>query len=102
MLFRSCSQTDCADGANPYAGVIMDSAGHLFGTTFNGGGGTGAVYELSGGTVSVLHKFCSQNCADGAYPSGAVILDPSGNLLGTTFAGGKYNSSGGTVFRLTS
>jgi uncharacterized repeat protein (TIGR03803 family) len=106
VLYNFCSQTNCADGSFPDAGVIMDGAGHLFGTTYDGGasgygGIRGTVYELSGGTESVLYSFCSQqSCTDGEGPlNGALILDPSGNLLGTTWLGGAHG--GGTVFRLT-
>src|ERR1035441_7480755 len=63
------------DGDGPYAGLIFDAAGNLYGTTTTGGayvGGT--VFELtpngSGGwTEKVLYSFCSQtNCTDGVSP----------------------------------
>jgi uncharacterized repeat protein (TIGR03803 family) len=51
-------------------------------------------------TYSVLYNFCSQSqCTDGYGPSGQLIQDKSGNLYGTTYAGGAYNA--GTVFELT-
>ncbi|MGA2686713.1 MAG: choice-of-anchor tandem repeat GloVer-containing protein [Candidatus Korobacteraceae bacterium] len=91
-------------GAEPFAGVIRDSAGNLYGTT----GGTvgvgnypyGSVYELSpsgsGWTTSVLHQF--QDGSDGSFPKADLILDAVGNLYGTTPDGGSGNS--GTVFEL--
>ena len=90
------------DGAYPYAGVIFDKAGNLYGTTFQGGDyNAGTVFELSpsadGWTEKVLYSF--QNGSDGGYPWGGVIFDQSGNLYGSTSAGGSGN--GGTVFRLS-
>jgi uncharacterized repeat protein (TIGR03803 family) len=101
------------DGQNPNAGVILDAGGNLYGTTFFGGAGglclndiadCGIVYELSpsvGGpwTETVLHSF-SLSYTDGENPSGPLIFDASGNLYGTTYAGGAYGFSG-TVFELT-
>ena len=46
-LYSFCSQTNCIDGANPAAGVLVDSAGDIFGTTSSGGAyGMGTVFEL--------------------------------------------------------
>ena len=40
------------------------------------------MYELSGGTETILYSFCGQqNCTDGSLPYGAVILDPSGYII---------------------
>lgn len=91
------------DGANPYAGVVFDTVGNLYGTTLNGGSaGLGTVFELSpnsDGTWSetVLHEF--QGGSDGSYPIGPVTLDTSGNLYGTTDDGGPNNA--GTVYKLS-
>jgi uncharacterized repeat protein (TIGR03803 family) len=85
-----------ANGANPWAGLVQDSDGNLFGTTYNGGTGSlGTVFEWvkSSGTLSVLASF---NGANGANPFGALVEDTSGNLFGTTSAGGDNGL--GTVF----
>jgi uncharacterized repeat protein (TIGR03803 family) len=97
-----------ADGAAPYAGLILDSAGNLYGTTANGGSancslGCGVVFKLQrdshgGWSEKVLHTFCVTSCNDGAVPSGGLIFDTAGNLYGTTYGGGAQGS--GTVFQL--
>src|ERR1039458_9150522 len=97
-----------ADGANPYAGLVFDGAGNLYGTTQSGGtnSGWGTVFELTptaGGswTEKVLYNFCSQaNCTDGGSPEGGLIFDAAGNLYGTTVEGGT-GGSWGAVFELT-
>jgi uncharacterized repeat protein (TIGR03803 family) len=47
------------DGSTPWAGVIRDEAGNLYGTaTYGGGAGVGTVYKLdTSGKFSVLHTF---------------------------------------------
>ena len=86
------------DGGTPMAGVILDSAGNLYGTAANGGDSNhGVVFKVDAtGQETVLHSFTG---ADGAGPSGALIRDSAGNLYGTTSAGGKY--SGGAVFKIS-
>ena len=100
-LYSFCSQGGCVDGASPLAGLIMDAAGHLYGTT-NGGGshGEGTVFELTpAGRETVLYSFCVQaNCADGASPMAGLIRDAAGHLYGTTYGGGAHGQ--GTVFEL--
>jgi uncharacterized repeat protein (TIGR03803 family) len=82
----------------PYAGLIFDSLGNLYGTTSHG-----FVYELtpiSGGSwkESVLH-FCDERHGDGATPMAGLIFDSSGNLYGTTENGGEHGF--GVVFTIT-
>jgi uncharacterized repeat protein (TIGR03803 family) len=109
VLYTFCSVSNCTDGANPFAPLIFDSAGNLYGTTAGGGTGQcysegaegcGTVFELTPSvngpwTETVLHSFCSTtNCADGAYPYAGLILDSAGDLYGTT-ADTVFNSFGG-------
>jgi uncharacterized repeat protein (TIGR03803 family) len=88
-------QFTISDGQLPYAGVVFDQAGNLYGTTEYGGGGIGTVFELSpsgdGWTHQILHTF---HGSDGASPIGTLIFDTAGDLYGTT-------SGPGTVFQLT-
>lgn len=90
------------DGANPYAGVILDTTGSLYGTTMQGGqNNSGTVYKLApnggGYTESVMYSFNSST--DGGSPHGGLILDAAGNFYGTTSNGGPGGA--GTVFELT-
>jgi len=92
------SFTGGADGGFPVAGVIRDSAGNLYGTTYYGGtANAGVVYKLDpAGNETVLHSFTGG--ADGGSPNAGVIGDAAGKLYGTTQSGGKSNS--GVVFEL--
>ena len=90
------------DGAFPWAGVVFDVAGNLYGTTeFGGAYGYGTVYELSpngsGWSEKIVYSF--QDGQDGGEPYAGVILDHSGNLYGATTIGGS--GAGGTVFELS-
>src|SRR5262249_54913811 len=82
----------------PYGGLIMDSSGNLYGTTYAGGDfGLGAVFELAkgSGTITTLASF---NVGNGSYTEGGVIMGGSGKLYGTTYEG--VYSGDGTVFEL--
>ena len=76
------------DGVYPFAGLIFDAAGNLYGTTYEGGTyGYGTVFELTptrggGWTETVLHSF--GNGTDGDVPYAGLIFDAAGNLYGTT------------------
>jgi uncharacterized repeat protein (TIGR03803 family) len=101
--FTNYFGTGKIDGAVPWAELIMDGAGNLYGTTFGGGlNRWGVVFELSPPvtatgvwTETVLYSFSYSN---GASPYGGLVFDAAGNLYGTTAGGGA--SGGGTVFRL--
>jgi uncharacterized repeat protein (TIGR03803 family) len=112
-LYNFCSQSNCADGSGPSAGVIQDAGGNLYGTTVIGGEnrncvledvgytGCGTVYKLSpSGVLTTLYTFCSlSNCDDGSSPRGPLTLGSDGNLYGTNTYGGTGQE--GTAFRLT-
>jgi uncharacterized repeat protein (TIGR03803 family) len=86
------------DGAKPQSTLVADSNGNLYGTTYMGGRyGAGTAFEVAkgSGTITTLASF---NGTNGAKPQGALALDLSGNLYGTTAAGGA--SGGGTVFEI--
>jgi uncharacterized repeat protein (TIGR03803 family) len=102
------SFTDSPDGASPYAGLLRDASGDLYGTTsYGGAAGKGTVFKLdSVGKMTVLHSFTGGS--DGENPSAALIMDASGNLYGTTMDGGNgaqcpygVTNGCGTVFKLT-
>jgi uncharacterized repeat protein (TIGR03803 family) len=96
------------DGCDAYAGVILDPIGNLYGTTEHGGGsqscggGCGTVYKLhpeadDSWKETILYSF--QAGSDGAGPGvGALVLDGTGNLYGTTAGGG---AGYGVAFKLT-
>jgi hypothetical protein len=109
VLHRFKSGTD---GANPTGGLVLDSKGSIYGTTFGGGNengecgslGCGTVFELkppskkgSTWTEKVLYRFSGQN---GANPNGDLIFDTKGTLYGTA-QGGPNNEGDGVAFRLT-
>jgi uncharacterized repeat protein (TIGR03803 family) len=99
------SFTGGTDGAYPaYSPVIFDGAGNLYGTTEWGGAyGYGVVFELSpkgGGNWTEIVLYSFANAPDGANPLDGVIIDPSGNLFGTTERGGP-GSATGAVFELS-
>ena len=93
------------DGANPNGGLVFDSKGVVYGTTFGGGnengecgsGGCGTAFELipptqKGGawTEAILHRF-DRNTSDNGVPSAGFAIDTKSNLYGSTL---------GTAFRL--
>jgi uncharacterized repeat protein (TIGR03803 family) len=102
VLYSFCTVQGCTDGANPYAGLVFDNKGNLYGTTAYGGNNPfpgGTVFELatSNGnwTESVLHAFSG---SDGFTPESELVFDSKGNLYGTTTIGGS--SQWGVVFQL--
>ena len=86
------------DGANPYGALVEDSSGNLYGTTQIGGtSNLGSVFKVDpAGNETVLHSFAGG--ADGATPLASVVVDPAGNLYGTTWSGGANNV--GVVFKV--
>ena len=95
------------DGANPVAGVTLDAAGNIYGTTSAGGTKfCGTVYRLEpSGSFSLLYTFQGQYWGgpDGCSPYARVVFGPDGSLYGTTRIGGDGNGCSalhgcGTVF----
>jgi uncharacterized repeat protein (TIGR03803 family) len=101
-VLHSFNPGDSTDGVGPYAGLVRDAKGNLYGTTYGGGAyGSGTIFEVTRkGKQTILYSFNPGNGTDGANPEGALVLDKkTGDLYGTTFRGGAYGS--GTVFELT-
>ncbi|HSY90322.1 MAG TPA: choice-of-anchor D domain-containing protein [Candidatus Binatus sp.] len=128
-LYSFCAiGSDCTDGAQPGAGVIVGSDGNFYGTTIGGGiagtydecggannlGGApaiftcGTVFKLTpNGGLTTLYTFCSpsnvvngNSCGDGSNPEAALIQDGEGNFYGTTTRGGT-GAGTGTIFKLS-
>jgi uncharacterized repeat protein (TIGR03803 family) len=99
------SFTGGADGGNPVGKLTQDAQGNMYGVTYAGGptpsSSYGTLFKItSAGVESVLYNFCQlTNCTDGARPAGALTLDASGNLYGTTILGGTNNA--GVLFKVT-
>jgi uncharacterized repeat protein (TIGR03803 family) len=100
------SFTGKEDGGGPYAGLVRDASGNLYGTTVYGGlpgstctfrgvPGCGTVFMLDkAGKETVLYSFAGG--PDGANPQATLVMDTEGRLYGTTTFGGAFGS--GTVF----
>jgi uncharacterized repeat protein (TIGR03803 family) len=93
VLYSFCSQyngNSCIDGQTPRAGLVMDDAGDLYGTTEYGGApNEGVVFQLTPNydlaakwTETVIHSFDPWK-GDGAQPQAGLIVDQTGNLYGT-------------------
>ena len=108
---------DGTDGASPDGTLVQDAHGNLYGVTQYGGpnttcavfgaSGCGTVFKITpSGVFTSLYSFCSlTNCADGANPTGGLLLAADGNLYGAATYGGNYQdcsgSGCGTIFRIT-
>ena len=94
------SFTNGTDGGYPYAGLIQDKAGNLYGTAYHGGVSSyGVVFKVdTKGAESVAYNFTG-GTTDGCYPYGGLLQDKAGNLYGTTKNCGT--SDQGTVFKLS-
>jgi len=103
-LYSFCSQSGCADGANPYYGALVQATnGNLYGTTYAGGTNRyGTIFEITpSGTLTTLYSFCQQSgCPDGKSPQAGLVQATDGNFYGTTYIGGAKDH--GTIFKITS
>ena len=103
VLYSFCSEAGCTDGSRPAATLLLDSSGNLYGTTQSGGAhSVGTVFRLSPHGANrwkhtTLYTFCSQSATCTASGN-SLDIDTSGNLYGTSGAGGAV---GGIIFRLT-
>ena len=89
------------DGTNPNGGLVSDASGNLFGTTQVGGkNGLGTAFRMdTAGRVTILHSFTGGT--DVASPLAGVILDPAGNVFGTTVKNFLIQTvQGGNVFEI--
>jgi uncharacterized repeat protein (TIGR03803 family) len=95
----------------PFAGLVRDAAGNLYGTTSPGDEHEyGSVFKLAPNpdatwTLSVLHRFTGGKDGGAPGPGADLILDAAGNVYGTTWYGGTGShdspSGSGVVFKLT-
>lgn len=92
------------DGSFPYGGLLRDTAGHLFGTTYYAGAHDfGTVYELvrQNGTWTERVLYSFKGGTDGDSPISTLVADSAGNLYGTTSDGGATTCNCGTIFKLS-
>ena len=101
-LYSFCSQPNCADGAQPGAGLVQATDGNFYGTTPFGGASNnccGTIFKITPqGTLTTLHSF---DQSDGANPDAGLIQATDGNFYGTTYGGGTNDNCCGTVFKLS-
>ncbi len=102
--YNFCSQTNCADGSNPFAGLIQADDGNFYGAAAGGAslnctGGCGVLFKMTAsGAESPIYSFCSlTNCPDGAEPGATLLQATSGLFYGSTEEGGT-DFYDGTLF----
>jgi len=91
--------TASGQGGAPWAGMVSDSRGNLFGTTESAGAnGQGTVFEIVAGTTTISTLYDFTGGTDGKNPTTRLTIDANGNIFGTT-NGGLLTS--GTIFEIT-
>jgi uncharacterized repeat protein (TIGR03803 family) len=90
------------DGNSPISNLVFDKTGNLYGTTSEGGLGSGTIFKLSpvgGGnwTETVVHAF--EGPPDGGFAYNGMVVDIFGNFYGATVHGGENND--GSVYKFT-
>ena len=98
-LLYTFGGTSAPGGSQPFAGVILDAVGNIYGTTEYGGPQNyGTVFEFSPNSSGGYTEKILSDLGTGMDPNGRPLLDKSGNLFGTTTYGGNYNE--GVAFEL--
>lgn len=107
IVHAFCAPDDCSDGQGPTGALAMTPNGEILGTTENANGSEGgAIFKLTGTgsswNESLVHVFCTGNCADGYLPSGGLTADAQGNVYGVNELGGAGENGigGGNAFKL--
>ncbi len=101
-LYHFCSQTNCADGTNPFGTLVQATDGNVYGTASAGGAlGYGTLFQITtSGTFNLLHNFDRDN---GGTPFAGLMQATNGILYGTTYYGGSppsCNYGCGSIYSL--
>jgi uncharacterized repeat protein (TIGR03803 family) len=104
VIYRFKGLSHGGDGQQPLSGLLLDSSGRIYGTTYEGGNSRGTVFGLNNlGKETILHRFLVHGNGDGANPDGALTADGAGNFYGSASEGGisTYCLGGcGVVFKI--
>lgn len=112
ILYSFCARYSCTDGADPTSSVIVDAAGNVYGTTYDGGAHhcrhhqrCGAVFKIApDGSETVLYAFDFAK-GDGTHPADSgLVMDARSDVYGTTPQGGGTGCGGegcGAAFEIT-
>jgi uncharacterized repeat protein (TIGR03803 family) len=101
VLYSFCALANCADGKNPFSGVIVDKKGTIFGTTeYGGNNNDGTAFSLtSAGQLNWSDNFCNRTkCGDGSVPVAGLVRGPKNYLYGSTASGGT--KGGGVLYKI--
>ena len=98
---RECSTAfgTGSDGNSSISNLVFDSSGNLYGTTSEGGLGSGTIFKLARGTLieSIPHSF--QGPPDGAFPYAGMVSAGNGTFFGATVHGGDDGE--GAIYKFT-